>query len=130
MNDGVFPSLMQRQLTDEITWRFYKHWGQGYLAGEGIEEVHGDHSGCVHWINGMRWVSPPCVAQARLYESSKGDISAVYSYPNGIGAEDRYFWEIWAPGQHDLMPGGPERFDTEAEMEQRVIELLTTNNVA
>jgi len=124
MNDEEFPGLYRRQLTDSISWTFYKHWGQGYLAGEGIAEVHGDHSGCVHYFDGLPYVDAPHVAQARLYESSRGKVSAVYSYPNGIGIQNSYFWEIWTPGQYELMPDGPERFDTETEMEQRIQEIL------
>jgi hypothetical protein len=62
----------------------------------------------------------PCVAQARLYESAKGRISAVYSYPQGLGIVDHYFWEIFSSDLLDDV----ERFDTEDEMEQRIRELL------
>ena len=122
-NDTEFPGLHRRQLTVNITWRFYKHWGQGYLAGEGRTDVHGDHSGGLKMIGGLPMVSAPCVAQARIYESAKGWLSAVFSYPNGIGIDDHYFWEIYSPDS-DLM-SEPERFRTEEEMERRVIELLS-----
>lgn len=120
MNDAEFPGLYRRHLTDGITWTFYKHWGQGYLAGEGIEEVNGDRSGCVRYMNGLPWTSKPVVAQARLYESDKGHISAVFSYPHGIGLEDGYFWEIY---DYDLCRD-PERFSTEQDMERRIAEIL------
>ena len=122
MNENIdeFPGLHVRHLTLSITWRFYKHWGQGYLAGEGITERHGDRSGCLKMINGLPYVNAPFVAQARLYESAKGWISAVYSYPNGIGLIDTYFWEIYSP---DLL-SDPERFTSEEKMEKRVAEIL------
>ena len=115
-----FPGLYKRYLTERITWRFYKHWAQGYLAGEGITEHYGDRSGCLQMINGLPYVNVPRVVQARLYESAKGWVSAVYSYPHGIGLEDHYFWEIYAPGLIEE----PERFDTEREMEKRIQEVL------
>ena len=118
--EDAFPGLNRHMLTEAIWWRFYKHWGQGYLAGEGLTELHGDRSGGLKIINGMRYTNAPCVVQARVYESERGWLSAVYSYPNGIGAEDRYFWELYSA---DLLPD-PEHFDTEEEMEQRVRELL------
>ena len=121
-SDGEFPGLHARQLTDSISWTFYKHWGQGYLAGEGLTNLHGDFSGGLKMINDQPMTSAPCVAQARIYESAKGWISAVYSYPNGIGIEDHYFWEIYSPDS-DLL-SEVERFDTEDEMEQRIRELL------
>ena len=118
--NNQFPGLYERQLTASISWRFYKHWGQGYLAGEGLSELYGDHSGGLKIINGMKYTNAPLVAQARLYESDRGWISAVYSYPHGIGIEDHYFWEIYSS---DLLPD-VERLGTEEEMEQRVKELL------
>lgn len=120
IEDREFPGLYKRHLTDDITWGFYKHWGQGYLAGEGRTDINGDHSGGLHRINGMRMTSAPCVVQARTYEGSRGWLSAIYSYPNGIGVNDSYFWEIYSP---DLLED-PERFETEEEMEQRVKEIL------
>lgn len=121
-DDDMFPGLTTRRLTDRISWRFYKHWGQGYLAGEGIESVNGDHSGGLDIIHGRRMTNAPCVVQARVYEGPTGWISAVYSYPNGIGMMDNYFWEIYTPDQGIMEE--VERFDTEEDMEQRVIELL------
>ena len=120
--DVAFPGLHPRHLTDSISWRFYKHWGQCYLAGEGRTDLNGDHSGGLEMIRSLPMTSAPCVVQARIYESDKGWVSAVYSYPNGIGIVDHYFWEIYSPGS-DLM-SDVERFDTEDEMEQRITELL------
>ena len=121
-SEHEFPGLRHRQLTDSISWSFYTHWGQCYLAGEGRTDLNGDHSGGLKMIGGLPMTSAPCVAQARIYESAKGWISAVFSYPNGIGIEDHYFWEIYSPDS-DLM-SDIERFRTEDEMEQRVKELL------
>lgn len=123
-DEDMFPGLRTRQLTDTISWRFYKHWGQNWPAGEGLEILNGDRSGCVFDINGMKWTGVPSVVQARVYEGPKGWISAVYSYPHGIGYMPDYFWEIYAPETPDLMED-VERFDTEEEMEARVTELLS-----
>lgn len=119
-DESRFPGLKVNYLTPWIRWEFYKHWGQGVYAGEGRVSMHGDRSGCVHVINGLDWTDKPIVAQARLYESEKGGISAVYSYPNGLVPRPDYFWEIY---DAQLLPD-VERFDTEAQMEARVIELL------
>lgn len=121
--NDFFPGLKTYQLTSTISWRFYKHWGQGYRAGENMHDVNGDRSGCIHMFEGLGWTNIPCVVQARLYTSEKGTISAVFSYPSphGIGYSLGYFWEIM-----DLAVGGDsiQRFDTEEEMERRIIELL------
>lgn len=85
-----------RNLTQDIEMCFYDHPGQRY--------------------------SPPAVIQARLYESDKGTISAVLSYPQGIGIMPWNFWEIYCT-QGDLMED-VERFDKEEDMENRVTELL------
>lgn len=121
MNNETFPGLKKRQLTETISWEYYKHWGQCYCAGEGLEEMHGDHSGCIHRINGTEWTNPPSVVQARVYKGFKGAVSAVYSYPYGIGLEDHYFWEIYG---RDGVETDVERYDTEEEMEERIKEIL------
>lgn len=122
--DTTFPGLTERHLTDAITWNYYKHWGQGCLAGEGIRQVNGDRSGCLHQEGHLTYTNVPIVAQARLYKSEKGEISAVYSYPNGIGVCDTYFWEIWPVEGTFPDCEDPERFATEAEMEERIAALL------
>jgi hypothetical protein len=118
-DDTFFPGLSTRELTPFIYWRFYKHWGQGYAAGEGLKHIGGDRSGC---LDDDGRTDRPFVVQARLYESLKGKVSAVYSYPNGLGAVDHYFWEIM-PIEGEL-DHEVERFDTEGPMERRIIELL------
>lgn len=124
MNDQSFPGLKQRWLTDAISWEYYKHWGQGYLAGEGKTEENGDGSGCLWYVGGYPVTSPPIVAQARIYKSAKGEVSAVYSYPNALAPfRPDYFWEIM-PVAGD-MPHDVERYNTEDDMEARVQELLT-----
>jgi hypothetical protein len=93
-----YPGLHSYRLTDTISWQFYVHWGQTS--------------------------TPPTVVQSRLYEGPLGFISAVYSYPNGIGLVDHYFWEIWNAGGERAVLEDVERYDTEAEMEARIIQAL------
>lgn len=117
-----FEATKARELAPGITWRFYKHWGQGYRAAEGIKMINGDRSGCVRETATMSYTSVPIVAQARLYESHKGKISAVLSYPGGIGFIQEYFWEIYVVGGIEMED--VERFSDEGLMEARIVELL------
>lgn len=120
--DNQFPGLRTRHLTECITWTFAKHWGQGYLAGEGITNINGDYSGGLRMIEDLPYTNAPCVAQARVYRGPRGWVSAVYSYPNGIGAVSRYFWEIYTPDQ--TLMDECERFTEEEAMEHRIVEIL------
>jgi hypothetical protein len=45
-------------------------------------------------------------------------LSTFLSYPNAMGVRDTYFWEIY-PVEGDI-----ERFDSESEMEDRIIQLI------
>lgn len=62
--------------------------------------------------------------EARLYYLNRDietGISAIFSYPGGIGLEEQYFWEILN------LQGDIERFrgeDAEREMEQRIREVF------
>lgn len=116
-----FPGLKWHAVGG-IEWNLYKHWGQGVWAGEGLEVVNGDRSGCIKFIGVERYTSPPVIVQARTYRSNStgASLSAVYSYPMGIGLVDHYFWEIY-PGRDG---DNPERFDSEDEMEQAIKEIL------
>lgn len=96
-----------------------RHWALGSYAGEGRMTFGGDSSGC---LNGKGLTRRPLIAIYRHYTSEKGIISCFLSYPDGMGVVANYFWEICSL-EGELFEG-VERFSSEAECEQRIIELL------
>ncbi len=126
MADLRFPGTQWHDIGDAIYWNYYKHWATGYLAGEGKTVGHdGDRSGCLEYINGQAYTSPPYVVLARSYcllSDPSRSISAVFSYPRGIGLINEYFWEIY-PGRD----GDPDRFlgeTAEVDMEAAIKAIL------
>lgn len=118
-DEVFFPCTMWRAIGNGIFWRPYKHWAQGYKAAEGLEVDHGDHSGCLKMVNGIRMTDAPLVVSARIYrkEGCREDISAVFSYPNGLSIHPDYFWEIY--GGNDIVRFfGP---DAEQKMEAAIV---------
>ncbi len=99
MEEYFFPTTQWHSIGDGVSWRPYKHWGTGVFAGEGLEIHNGDRSGCRRMIDGIWYVNSPSVVEARLYKNEIHNISAVFSYPYGIGAQEEYFWEIM-PARH------------------------------
>ena len=113
-------------LDNGIVWRRYKHWGDGYLAAQGCVHRYGDGSGCIKSFGGLDYVSVPVAMEARHYKLGELLISAVFSPPNGLGAMNCYFWEIYPLWSHDPSVD-IERFsgsNGEREMEDRVRELF------
>lgn len=135
---GFEKVTMWHSIGNGIKWRYYRHWGQNHWAGEGYSDLkkfgRDDRSGCLSkdckvqtpldapgkgsWLT-MDMVTPPMVFLAREYFKGKERISAVLSYPDGLGAVDRYFWEIWPDKNGDC-----SRFFSEKEMETAVKRLL------
>lgn len=122
-NDFI-PCTKPVSIGDDIYYRPHKHWGMNIWAGEGLYEMNGDASGCLHkdakWPLGT--CSKPIVVMQRIYWNGKKQISAVLSYPNGLSIQGEYFWEIYGDGLDDI-----ERFfdsNAEEEMETRIKELL------
>ena len=120
--DIRFPGTQWHDIGDNIAWNYYKHWATGYLAGEGkTVGRNGDRSGCLEHIKGQAYTSPPYVVLARSYyllSDPSHAVSAVFSYPRGIGLIDTYFWEIYP---------GSERFfgeTAEADMEVTIKAIL------
>lgn len=122
--EDCFPGTQWHQIGDGVAWRNYKHWGTGVYAGEGIERRNGDGSGCRTKINGLWWTCVPTVVEARGYQKGDKMISAVFSYPGGIGIDPYYFWEIYP------VDDGIERYTSEVEMEARIKELLADTSNA
>lgn len=113
------PATMERIVAANITFRPIRSWHSLTYAGEGLQNVNGDGSGCVH-ANG-RTCNRPLTVTHRIYTNTKTgkQLSSFLSYPDGMGAVDVYFWEIF-PIEQDI-----ERFESEYEMERRVIDLLS-----
>jgi len=68
--------------------------------------------------------SQPKTVIHRIYwheDNSEETISAFLSYPDGMGASDEYFWEVYEIDEDT------ERFfgdDAEKEMEEKIIKVL------
>lgn len=118
---GFDKVTKRHSIGDGIRWRYYKHWAQNVWAGEGRYKVDGDRSGCLY-DDGLG-CSRPLVFLARLYKKGRKEISALLSYPNGIGAVDTYFWEI-LPTRGFKGYYNCERFTSEVRMERRIRQLM------
>lgn len=110
----------EQKLVDGIKYRYHKHWGMNCWAGEGLTIKDGDRSGCLHEEESRFYgCSKPSVVFQRIYYKGEKQISAVLSYPHGIGAVKRYFWEIYPSSNGDV-----ERFFDEEEMEKAIIKIF------
>lgn len=135
------PATCNREVVPGIVYRAIRSWHRGTYAGEGLEQVHGDASGCIKSVNvsnppvntrgaittlsmDMNMTTQPKTTDHRLYwhvDFPDDTISAFLSYPNGMGMCDSYFWEAYP------MSDGEERWSGDAaeiEMEEAVIAEL------
>lgn len=119
--DEIFiPATMEREIGDNIVFRPRRAWHSGIYAGERLYQVDGDGSGCLRRGNDL--CNPPLSVTHRLYWHKSNPskiISSFLSYPNGMGACDEYFWEIYPAEDGDI-----ERFSSELEMEKAIIKIL------
>lgn len=124
-DEYFFPGTQWHDIGDGIAWRSCKHWGMGVWAGEGLEFRGDDRSGCRRRINGDWWASPPCVVESRVYRRGDLEISAVFSYPGGIGIVQEYFWETMPYFAGASLADEIERFmgpESEKQMEAYIRE--------
>jgi hypothetical protein len=102
------------------------HWAMNSFAGMGYDRVADDTSGCIcrgySDLIGLNLCLAPMVAIYRHYWSHKGRISCFLSYPNAMGAEDRFFWEIYCI--EGALFDDIERYYTQAELDYRILSLL------
>jgi len=124
---------------NRIKWRYLRHWGQNFHAGEGdLGRKNGagkyvDGSGGLSHITGTlttctgnkvstegMFCSKPIVFLQREYVRGKEKISAVLSYPNGLSILDTYFWETYPAINGDI-----ERFTDERKMESYIKKCFT-----
>ena len=125
-----FPGTMWHDVREGVQWRLHKHWAANVYAGEGLATMPGsdDRSGCLlegfvispngRFQTPMKLCMRPMVVEQRIYQKGERQISAVFSYPGGLSIHLDYFWEIYPVKE------GVERFDSEEEMEARVVHLL------
>ena len=130
MTPDFLPGTLAREISPGIFFRPIRSWSCGTYAGEGLEVVNGDGSGCLRAYShlGMDTCFAPWAATHRFYWHIAAPtvlISAFQSYPGKMGhftldGKEVYFWEIYNGNLLDDI----ERFAEEAEMEKRVIEIL------
>ena len=119
------PCTMERSIGHSIVFRPIKSWHSLSYAGEKLTTAPNsdDHSGCVN-DDGM--CRAPLTVTHRVYWKDDEDdyISAFLSYPRGMahyGKDgEEYFWEIYGPTRFEDV----ERYTSEKEMEERIIELF------
>ncbi len=118
MGDFI-PTTMERAISKDIVFRPIRSWHSNTYAGEGLAIINNDRSGCVD-ANGL--CRKPSTVTHRIYWNTitKEEVSAFLSYPHGMGAVSSYFWEIY-----NYKSGACERFNSESEMETRIISILT-----
>ena len=113
------PATMERQIAPSIVFRPIRSWSSLTYAGERLTIHDGDRSGCLDEFG--RCAAPMTVTHRNYWNTeTKQNISAFLSYPNAMGVWDRYFWEIYPAENGDI-----ERFESETEMETRIISILT-----
>jgi hypothetical protein len=116
------PCTREIEIGDGVVYRPIRSWMSLTYAGEGLQIVRGDASGCV---DARGKCSKPNAVVHRLYWRRLGwpdepQVSAFLSYPHGMGACSEYFWEAYAGDE-------PERYfgtDAESEMETMLRESL------
>lgn len=123
MSHEFIPTTMSRHIGDNVFFRPIRSWHSGTYAGERLTHMpdNDDRSGCVREdARGILICRPPYTVTHRLYWRHPDQakiISAFLSYPNGMGACDEYFWEVYS-----IEPdGGITRFtgeNAEAKMEE------------
>lgn len=130
MKHDFIPCTREISIADDIHYRPIRSWHTGVYAGEKLESVGGDSSGCMRRVmfNNREWegtIDVPLTYTHRVYWNTKDEsksISAFLSYPNAMGCPKEYFWEIYGHGCEDTM-----RFfgdNAEAEMEMKIIACL------
>ena len=120
--DFFIPCTKEREIAPNIVFRPRRSWHSATFAGEGLFQVHGDGSGCLHRDAKpySPLCSPPLTVTHRKYWHKLTDrsISAFLSYPNGMGDCGSYFWEIYP------INGDIARFSSETEMEEAIVREL------
>ena len=116
------PATREIEIGAGIVYRPVRSWHSGVYAGERLEIVGSDKSGCLIGRHGsLSTCLPPKSYTHRIYWRRGGDpskhISAFLSYPGGMVTTDRYVWEMAVRGFAD---GEIYRFTDETEMEGRI----------
>ena len=103
MAKGYFiPCTMARPIGGDVFFRPVRSWHSATYAGEGLEIVGGDRSGCL--MKGgvlSKMCSVPLTVTHRQYWHKRDParaVSAFLSYPNAMGCSDSYFWETYGLG--------------------------------
>ena len=125
--EKFIPTTTAREIARGIVFRPVRSWHSDTFAGEQITERHGDGSGCMKLVDGMKMCPIPYTVTHRLYWNVKNPdytISAFLSYPDAMGISGgEYFWETLGTEKD----GDIERFfgvNAEAKMEKKIIAVL------
>jgi hypothetical protein len=126
--ERFIPCTREIEIGNGIVYRPIRSWHSGNYAGEQLDEVDGDRSGCLFppkLAGGAEGLTAaPLTVTHRLYwhrNNPEKTVSAFLSYPGGMGACKAYFWEI-LPGRND--PDDIDRYFSEDDMEQAIREIL------
>jgi hypothetical protein len=122
--DRFLPCTREVDIGDNVVYRPIRSWHNGAYAGEHRTNVDGDGSGCMKQLSDHRQIADvPRTAIHRLYWNRKNPentVSAFLSYPDGMGAVQRYFWENYPAKDSDDV----SRHFSEEEMENEIREML------
>lgn len=120
------PCTREIEIGRSVVYRPVRMWHSGTYAGEGFTSVRGDGSGCLKRgaeATHDHHIAPrPSSVVTRLYwnrNKPARKISALLSYPGGMGCVDEYFWEATIESDTD----GITRWtgdNAEAEMEEAI----------
>lgn len=118
MSDRFIPATMARPIGNGISFRPIRSWHSATYAGEKLEIVQGDRSGCARKEGYGHSCSIPLSVTHRLYwheSAPEKTVSAFLSYPNGLGCSDEYFWET-----HGITDDVERYFGDAAEAEMEI----------
>lgn len=130
-NVSFIPCTREITIGDDVVYRPTRMWHSGTFAGEGHRHIpsttgNRDRSGC---LNDEGMCSPPKSVTTRLYwnvNRPDDSVSAILSYPGGMGLVDEYFWEALgtrADGDIERWTGP----DAEKHMEDAIRVALGTS---
>jgi hypothetical protein len=115
------PATREISIGRGVLYRPVRSWHSGTYAGERLESVGGDRSGCIvgELGGGLKVTTPPRTVTHRVYWNASDPedrISAFLSYPDGMSGVSEYHWEA--------MADDVERFVKEEELESWILDQI------
>ena len=108
-----------RNIGDGIYMKDVRSWTKNDYAGEGLfqeSETNSDKSGCLKRVGNQLFCDKPKASIVRMYKKGNMAITSSLRYPQLLGGNEGYLWELGTGGL---------RFKTEIEMENHVRKIFS-----